>query len=114
MEQTQEQLKQPTKKQIGQMRRAYVTVVHGTVRACGHKAKFNATKQPSNNCVDCWVAFFSTTADLEALHKMLTEEGVDKFTAKYGSKFVNHFHGYLAMYLMKGIEAAKENTQELI
>lgn len=73
--------------------------MHGTVRACGHKAKFTTTKAPTNNCVDCWRAFFASIADLEAIHKDLTENGVKKFTAKYGDKFVRNFHGFLATTL---------------
>ena len=91
-----------TRKQIGQLRRQYVTVVHGTVRACGHKAKFSATKQPTNNCVDCWKAFFVTAVDLEAVHKLLTEQGVKALEKKYGTKFMRNFHGFLATSLNPG------------
>lgn len=91
-----------TKKQIGQLRRQYVTVVHGTVKACGHKAKFSNTKQPTNNCVDCWKAFFITVVDLDTVHKVLTEQGVKAFEAKYGTKFMRNFHGFLATSLNPG------------
>ena len=90
-----------TRKQIGQLRRQYVTVVHGVVRACGHKAKFSATKQPTNNCVDCWLAFFMSAVDLEVVHKFLTEQGVKAFVARYGDKFVKNFHGFLSTQLLK-------------
>jgi hypothetical protein len=49
-------LKEYTRKELGQLRRRYVTVIHGTVKACGHKAAFNKTKQPTSNCVECWKA----------------------------------------------------------
>lgn len=90
-----------TRKQLGQLRRHYLTVTHGTVKACGHKAKFSATKQPNNNCVDCWKAFFYTVADLEALHKTLIEKGVKELEKTYGTKFVRNFHGFLAVALQQ-------------
>jgi hypothetical protein len=95
---------QLTRKQIGQLRRQYITIVHGYVRACGHKAKFNATKQPKNNCVECWKAFFMTVVDLEAVHKLLTEQGVKALEAKYGTKFMRNFHGFLSTMLNPGAQ----------
>lgn len=89
-----------TKKQVGELRRRFVTINHGTVRACGHKAKFGDNKQPGNNCVDCWTAFFMSVVDLEQVHKFLTEKGVKAFKGKYGTKFTKAFHGFLSTKLM--------------
>lgn len=100
---------QYTRKQLGQLRRKYITIVHGKVKACGHAASFTATKQPRNNCVECWRAFFMTTVDLEGVHKMLTEKGVKALEATYGTKFMRNFHGFLATALAqpKGLDPEK-------
>jgi hypothetical protein len=104
---------QMTRKQIGQLRRQYFTVTHGTVKACGHKAKFSATKQPANNCVDCWTAFFATNVDLLGVHKLLTDKGVRGLEKQYGTKFMRNFHGFLALYL-KEQRDAETNPQEAV
>src|ERR1700685_2239154 len=84
-----------TKKQVGQLRRQYVTITHGTVKACGHKANFNKTKYPSNNCVSCWEAFFVTSVDLEGVHAVLSKGGRELVKVR-GSKFTKMFHGFLS------------------
>lgn len=109
----------PTRKQLGQLRRRYLTIVHGVVRACGHKAKFSSTKQPTNNCVDCWTAYFASTdatgkpiVDLLGVHKLLTEKGVKGLESQYGTKFTKNFHGFLALYLKEQREV--EDPQEAV
>jgi hypothetical protein len=99
-----------TRKQLGQLRRQYITVVHGTVKACGHKAKFSATQQPKNNCVDCWSAYFLTSVDLEGIHVVLTKQGVRALVAQRGTKFVKMFRGFLSAKLLPALnaEAAKQ------
>ena len=92
---------QLTRKQIGALRRAHITVTHGSVIKCGHKAKFGPTKTPGNNCVHCWEAFFQTAVDLEALHTLVTTEGPKGMEKKYGTKFMRNFHGFLATELMR-------------
>lgn len=94
-----------TKKQLGQLRRQYLTVVHGTVRACGHKAKFDKTKQPGNNCVHCWGAYFATSVDLEWVHAVLTEKGVPELVKQKGLKFTKMFHGFLSSSLLPALAA---------
>jgi hypothetical protein len=99
-----------TKQQLGQLRRQYITVTHGVVRACSHPAKFSATKPPGNNCVECWTAYLSTCVDLEALHKTLTEGGVKKFIATHGIKYVRMFRGFLSQALMPKTEEKPEGV----
>lgn len=94
-----------TRKELGQLRRRYVTVVHGTVKACGHKAAFSKDKQPTNNCVECWSAFFMTEVDLEGLHVVLTKQGVRALVAQRGTKFVKMFRGFLNSRLMPMLNA---------
>jgi hypothetical protein len=108
-----------SRKQLGELRRRYLTIVHGVVRACGHKAKFSSTKQPTNNCVDCWTAYFASTdatgkpiVDLLGVHKLLTEKGVKGLESQYGTKFTKNFHGFLALYLKQ--QASPETPQEEI
>ena len=99
-----------TRKQLGQLRRQYVTINHGRVKACGHKAKFSATQQPKNNCVDCWEAYFLTSVDLEGIHIVLTKQGVRALVAQRGTKFVKMFRGFLSAKLLPALnaEAAKQ------
>src|SRR5271166_5125921 len=71
---------QLTRKQLGQLRRQWITQINGTVKACGHKDNFSKTekragKQPNNNCVYCWEAYFMTSVDLDLIHTVLTTKG---------------------------------------
>jgi hypothetical protein len=97
---------QLTRKQIGQLRRQYFTKVHGTVKACGHKAKFAKDKDPGNNCAQCWAAYFATSVDLEFIHTVLTTKGVKALIAMKGTKFTKMFHGWLASCMLPAL--AKE------
>jgi hypothetical protein len=110
-----------TRKQIGELRRMYITNVNGTVTVCGHKDNFSKTekragKMPSNNCVDCWTAYFMTSVDLEGIHVVLTQkDGVRKLTAQRGVKFVKAFHGFLTSKLMPMLNAeANAHVDELV
>lgn len=94
-----------TAKQLGQLRRQYFTVVHGRVKACGHKAKFSKTQQPNSNCTDCWTAFFMTSVDLEGVHVLLTQRGVPELVKQRGKKFVKMFHGFLSSRLLPTLAA---------
>jgi hypothetical protein len=102
-----------TRQQIGQLRRQYLTLVNGTVTACGHKDNFSKTQQragkpPGNNCVECWTAFFMTSVDLEGVHVILTTQGVRALTAIRGKKFVKMFHGFLTSRLLPSLTAEAE------
>ena len=89
-----------TRKQLGQLRRQYVTINHGRVKACNHLAKFSATQPPRGNCVDCWKAWFMTQCDLDSLHVILTQQGAKELIKQRGVKFVKALHGFLASCLL--------------
>jgi hypothetical protein len=95
----------PTRKEIGEWRRANVTITHGTVKACGHKAKFSQTQQPHNNCVDCWEAFLMTSVDLDFIHAVLTKKGAKELVRLRGTKFTRMFHGWLAAKMLPALTA---------
>ena len=99
-----------TRKQLGQMRRRYVTINHGRVKACGHKAKFSKDKQPNSNCMECWKAYFMTSVDLEGVHVILTQKGAKELIKQRGTKFTKMFHGFLSAKLLPALnaEAAKQ------
>jgi hypothetical protein len=97
-----------TAKQIGQLRRQYVTIVHGHVTACKHRARFSATQQPKGNCVACWQAYFYTCVDLEGIHIVLTKQGVKALEKQRGRKFVRAFHGFLSQCLLPKLNAEAE------
>ena len=101
-----------TRKQLGEMRRKYVTHVNATVKACGHPVKFDQTTQPHNNCIECWSAYFLTAIDLEGVHVVLTKQGVRALIAQRGAMFVKMFRGFLNARLMPMLnaEAAKQEA----
>ena len=94
-----------TRKQLGQLRRQYLTITHGRVKACDHLARFSKDHDPKNNCVDCWSAFFATSVDLEFVHTVLTTKGVKALVAMRGTKFVRMFHGFISSQLLPALAA---------
>lgn len=100
-----------TRKQIGQLRRQYVTVVHGRVKACDHLARFSKDHDPKNNCISCWSAYLATSVDLEFVHTILTTKGVAELTKIKGKRFVRMFHGWLSSQL---VPALSEEIQKVI
>jgi hypothetical protein len=105
-----------TRKQIGQLRRQYVTIVHGTVKACEHKATFSKDHDPKNNCVYCWAAYFATSVDLDFIHTVLTTKGVRALVAMKGTKFTKMFHGFLSSQLLPALAAEinKETPAQIV
>ena len=99
-----------TRKQLGQLRRQYVTITHGTVKSCEHLVRFSKGHDPKNNCVHCWGAYFATSVDLEFIHAVLTTKGVKALIAMRGTKFAKMFHGWLSSNLLPALaaEIAKE------
>jgi hypothetical protein len=94
-----------TRKQLGQLRRQYLTITHGTVKACEHKARFSKDHDPKSNCVDCWSAYFATSVDLDFIHTVLTTKGVKALVAMKGTKFVRMFHGFISSQLLPALAA---------
>lgn len=93
-----------TPRQIGQMRRRYITVTLGHVVACGHP--FWTDRQPARNCADCWNAWFQTNPELiERIHNVLRTGGPSVLIATMGRKFVKRFGKYLETVLVtpKGV-----------
>lgn len=94
-----EKPKQLTRKELGQLRRRYITVTHGTVRACGHK--FDSTRQPKLNCTDCWDAYFMTAVDTAAIHDDLMKGGKKQLVNVYGKVFTKQFGRFLTEQMMR-------------
>lgn len=94
-----------TRKQLGQLRRQYVTITHGRVKACGHLARFSKDHDPKNNCTGCWGAYLATSVDLEFIHTVLTTKGVKALIAMRGTKFAKMFHGWLSSNLLPALAA---------
>jgi hypothetical protein len=97
-----------TRKQIGELRRMYITVVNAKVTACNHPVKFSATRSPNSNCIECWRAFFMTCVDLEGIHIVLTKQGVKALEKQKGRKYVRMFHGFLTQSLLPSLKAEVE------
>ncbi len=86
--------KQYTETELRAMRRAYVTLRHGTVRACGHKT--DLSRQPKLNCDSCWTAWLkSSDGLLVKLHEELVTLGLPYLRATYGHKLVQKFARFL-------------------
>jgi hypothetical protein len=110
-----------TPKQLGQLRRLWVTQTNGTVKACGHKDNFSfienkrAGKPPNNNCIYCWEAYFMTSVDLDLIHTVLTTKGGKALVAMKGTKFVRMFHGFLSTKMLPmlaaEVNAANKNPE---
>jgi hypothetical protein len=82
--------KKITEQEMRAMRRQFVTIRLGTVRACGHK--IDSSKPPKNNCEWCWEAYFKTNDNmLVTLHEFLVTRGLPAFRAQFGNKLVKHF-----------------------
>jgi len=99
-----------TRKEIGQLRRQWITQVNGTVKRCGHKDNFSKTdkresKPPNNNCIHCWSAYFMTSVDLDFIHTVLTTKGGKALVAMKGTKFVRMFHGFLSSKMLPMLNA---------
>ena len=101
-----------TRKQLGQLRRQYVTINHGRVKACNHLAKFSATQPPKGNCVECYKAYFMTCCDLDSIHIILTKQGVKALERIHGRKFVRAFHGFLSQSLMPMLNAETAKQEQ--
>ena len=96
-----------TRQEIGKLRRHYITIVHGTVRACGDK--FDSKRQPKNNCESCWEAYFMTVVDTAAIHDDFLKGGKKKLQTVYGDRFTKQFGIFLSAQLAK--EANGEDNQ---
>jgi hypothetical protein len=57
------------------------------------------------------LAYFMTSVDLEGIHVILTKQGVRALTAQRGTKFVKHFHGFLASCLLPALNAEINNKE---
>lgn len=95
------QTEQPklSRKEIGELRRRYMTVEHSAVNKCGHKLDTN--HQPKDNCPDCWEAYFKVGLDLAEVQKVFgMEDGAYQLERKFGKKFVKRFKQFLHDELM--------------
>jgi len=82
-----------------------MTITHGRVKACGHRARFSVTQPPKGNCVECYKAYFMTCCDLDSIHVILTKQGVKALERIHGRKFVRMFHGFLRLLPALNAEA---------
>jgi hypothetical protein len=84
-----------TPKQIGKLRRQFVTISHGTVNACQHK--FHPTNEPRTNCDDCWEAYFRVqTGVVKGIQSILLALGDKELVKARGAKFYRRFKQFAA------------------
>jgi len=81
--------------EIRKLRRQYITKVHDTVVACGHK--FHPTQTPSHaNCADCWEAFFNIhTGTVAAAQSIVTAFGFEQLVKCNGTKFCKFYSAFV-------------------
>jgi hypothetical protein len=97
-----------SEREIGKLRRQYITKVHDTVVACGHK--FHPTAMPKHqNCFDCWEAYFAIhTGMVAAAQSIVTAFGFEQLVKCNGVKFGKHYRAFVD----KRNEEAKNGNQE--
>ena len=75
-------------------------MVHGTVKACGHK--FDPKRTPRMaNCEWCWEAYFMTAVDTAAIHDDLMKGGKKRLESVYGKTFTKQFGNFLMSQMLK-------------
>lgn len=97
MTEPQTQTARPTRKEVGEYRRRYVTIKYPTVIACDHKF---TGRVPSLNCEDCWYAWFKTAANITEMHTLMVEGGQSALISKYGKKVAKAFRSFLQQELL--------------
>lgn len=92
-----EQPKQPelTRKQIGELRKRFLTREYSRVIACGHK--FVPDSMPHNHCNACWEVFFKSS-DLVEIHDAL-QVSIPAVITLHGEVFVKQFRRFLKLQL---------------
>lgn len=100
-----------TRKEIGKLRRQYITITLGTVKACGHK--FDPKNQPKRNCEYCWQAYFYTAVDTAAVHDDLTKGGKRQLIKVYGEKFSRAFGRFLTAALVQESHGNQKSAESV-
>ncbi len=88
--------KNPSRMELGKMRRAYITETFGKVIACGHK--FHPRNPPGGNCEHCWFAFFHLHPDMTKSCAAVCADpqmGEKILEAAQGTKFVKQFRKFI-------------------
>lgn len=79
-----------TPKQIGKLRRQFITVTHGTVNACKHK--FHPTNEPRTNCDNCWEAYFRVqTGVVKGIQSIVNALGEAELVKARGVKYLRRY-----------------------
>lgn len=100
----------PTELELRKLRRQYVTVMHPTVASCGHKF----SGEPTNNCQDCWFAFFQHFGELtKTADNLFQEHGKDALIAVRGEKFTKNFTRFMSTLAntLKEVKTERINDQ---
>lgn len=105
-----EEVKKPTRKEIGEWRARNFTVRHATVIACGHK--LDLRQIPNTHCFDCWYAFLESNPEgVASVHELIQQGGTKALEAMHGKKFVNMYGKYIQEKLF-GLRAVTEPQPE--
>lgn len=106
-----EEVKKPTRKEIGEWRARNFTIRHATVVACGHKLDLRQFPHEAH-CFDCWYAFLESNPDgVASVHELLQQGGTKAVEAMHGKKFVKMYGRYIQTKLLK-LRAATESQPE--
>ena len=75
-------------------------LVHGTVKACGHKLDLRQFPTQAN-CFFCWEALFEENPQaIASIHNVLTQQGTPALERMQGKKFVKFFGKFLQKKLL--------------
>jgi hypothetical protein len=85
-----------TRRQIGAIRKQYVTIQHPRVRTCNHRLDLNA--QPRHrNCQYCWFAWFNGHGEVvQQLDEMHTSGTDALIISLQGVKFLHRWLQFMA------------------
>ena len=90
-----EEPKKPSRAEIGRLRRQYITKVHSTVNACGHK--FHPINEPRTNCADCWEAFFRVHEGVvSGIQSIIAAFGEAELVKARGKEFLKRYKQFAA------------------
>lgn len=92
-----------TRRQIGALRKRFLTVEYARVAKCG--APFNPNSIPRTHCDACWEVYFRSI-DLVAIHDAL-QISVPAVVAQYGTVFVKQFRRFVTQSLAEGATDAE-------
>jgi hypothetical protein len=85
-----------TRREMGRLRRKFITKENGIVKVCGHK--FHPVNDPRTGCDSCWEAFFRVHEGVVAgIESILSTFGEKELVRARGTRFVKRYKWFVAL-----------------